>query len=47
LRQKVEGEEIRLEYIPTEEQTADVLTKGLVREKHERFSIAMGLRRLD
>ena len=46
LRQKVEGEEIHLSYIPTEDQTADVLTKGLVREKHERFSIAMGLCRL-
>jgi transposase InsO family protein len=47
LRHKVEGKEIHLEYIPTEEQTADILTKGLVREKHERFSTAMGLRRLD
>jgi hypothetical protein len=45
LRHKVEGDEIRLEYTPTE-QTADVLTKGLVREMHERFSKAMGLRRL-
>jgi hypothetical protein len=47
LRQKVEEEEIHLAYIPTEDQTADILTKGLVREKHERFSTAMGLRRLD
>jgi hypothetical protein len=44
LRHKVEGEEIRLEYTPTDEQTADVLTKGLVCDKHERFSKAMGLR---
>jgi hypothetical protein len=47
LRQKVEGEEIRLEYTLTEEQTADVMTKGLVRKKHEHFLIAMGLHRLD
>jgi hypothetical protein len=47
LRHKVEGEEIRLEYTPTNEQTADVLTKGLVHNKHERFSKAMGLHCLD
>jgi hypothetical protein len=47
LRHKVEGEEICLEYTPTDEQTADVLTKGLVCDKHERFSKAMGLRCLD
>ena len=46
LRHKVEAEEICLEYISTEDQVADVLTKGLVREKHERFSGAMGVRRL-
>ena len=46
LRHKVEGEEIRLEYTPTDEQTADVLTKGLVRKKHKRFAKAMGLHRL-
>jgi hypothetical protein len=44
LRHKVEGEEIRLEYTPTDEQTADVLTKGLVCNKHKCFSKAMGLR---
>ena len=47
LRQKVEEEEIHLACIPTEDQTADVLTKGLVREKHECFSTAMGLCCLD
>jgi len=46
LRHKVEGEEIRLEYTPTDEQTADVLTKGLVCDKHKHFSKAMGLCRL-
>jgi transposase InsO family protein len=46
LRQKVEGEEITLVYTPTGDQTADILTKGLSREKHEKFSRKMGLRRL-
>jgi hypothetical protein len=45
LRQKVESEEIRLEYVPTKDQIADVLTKGLTREKHDRFSSSMGLDR--
>jgi hypothetical protein len=45
LRHKVEAEEIELPYVPTEDQIADVLTKGLVREKHERFAKEMGLRR--
>ena len=43
LRHKVEGEEIHFEYTPTDEQTTDVLTKGLVHEKHKQFSKAMGL----
>jgi hypothetical protein len=47
LRHKVEGEEICLEYTLTDEQTADVLTKGLVCDKHKRFSKAMGLHCLD
>lgn len=47
LRQKVEAEEVSLEYVPTNEQIADVLTKGLVREKHDRFSAGMGLHRAD
>jgi Reverse transcriptase (RNA-dependent DNA polymerase) len=46
LRHKVENEEIDLQYVPTGSQVADVLTKGLVREKYERFSAEMGLRRV-
>jgi hypothetical protein len=46
LRHKVEGEEIRLEYTPTDDQVADVLTKGVVREKHDKFAGAIGIRRL-
>lgn len=47
LRQKVDSEEILLTYLPTDDQVADVLTKGLVRAKHERFSKEMGLRLTD
>ena len=47
LRQKVDSEEILLMYLPTDDQVADVLTKGLVRAKHERFSKEMGLRLTD
>jgi hypothetical protein len=46
LRQKVEEEELDLAYVPTGDQVADVLTKGLVREKHEKFAGAMGVRRV-
>ena len=45
LREKVEAGEIETEYVPTGEQVADVLTKGLAREKHEKFTSAMGIRR--
>jgi len=33
-----------VEYCPTEEQVADVLTKGLSKEKHEKFTSMMGLK---
>lgn len=44
LLQVVESGDIALEYIPTGDQIADVLTKGLAREKHEDFAWCMGLR---
>jgi hypothetical protein len=43
LRHKIEEEEIELDYVPTNEQVANILTKGLNREKHTRFSKEMGL----
>ena len=46
LRQKIEEGELGLEYTPTGDQVADILTKGLVREKHDRFAEAMGVRRV-
>src|SRR5882724_8495631 len=44
LWEKYASGELSLEYIPTGEQVADVLTKGLAHEKHERFCSGMGVR---
>jgi hypothetical protein len=46
LRKKVEDEVIDPRYKPTGEQLADVLTKGLAKERHEGLTRAMGLRHL-
>ena len=43
IREKVDEGEIILEYLPTVEQVADVLTKPLSQEKHIRFIEGMGL----
>jgi hypothetical protein len=43
IREKLEEGEISVEYVPTNEQVADVLTKPLAREKHGRFVEGMGL----
>ncbi|CAL1698123.1 unnamed protein product [Somion occarium] len=43
IREKLEDDEIDVHYVPTGDQTADVLTKGLSREKHERFIAGMGM----
>jgi hypothetical protein len=43
MREKVNTGEIELEYIPTNAQVADVLTKPLRREKHEHFVEGMGV----
>ncbi|TFY75537.1 hypothetical protein EWM64_g8475, partial [Hericium alpestre] len=43
LREKVEVGTINLQYVPTGDQVADVLTKGLVKAKHDKFSEAMGM----
>jgi len=47
LRHKVESGDITLDYVPTNDQPADILTKGLAREKHEKFSKELGLHRAD
>src|SRR5258708_36659895 len=43
LREKVKDGEISLEYLPTNEQPADLLTKGLGHKKHETFTKMIGL----
>ena len=36
LREKVEKGLLKLQFVPTDNMVADVLTKGLVRMKHEK-----------
>jgi hypothetical protein len=43
IRHHIEAENIFLQYCPTEDMTADPLTKGLARPAHERHIQAMGL----
>jgi hypothetical protein len=43
VREKVEGEEVELIFCRTEDMIADILTKGLTKEKHDCFSGMMGL----
>ncbi len=42
-RECVEGGKIKIEYCPTSEMTADILTKSLGRILHERHTRGMGL----
>jgi transposase InsO family protein len=44
IRERLENGEISLKYCPTEEMVADVLTKALAKERHQRLARAMGLR---
>ena len=44
LREKIAEEDLALDFIPTGEQIADVLTKGLPKQKFEVFVSGMGLR---
>jgi len=43
IREKVESKEVRLEYLPTGDMLADLLTKALPREKVERFRQDIGI----
>ena len=45
IRDKIEQGELELEYIPTGEQVADVMTKALNWEKHSAFAKEMGVHR--
>ena len=44
IREKLESGEISLKYCPTEDMVADVLTKALAKERHQRLAKEMGLR---
>jgi hypothetical protein len=46
IRDHVEAREIELLYVPTGDQLADALTKGLVRVKLEKLLARMGLKKL-
>ena len=41
--EKLDSGKIVVEYIPTMEQVADILTKGLSRDKHTQFLESMGM----
>ena len=43
IREKIEANEIKVSYCSTEEMVADILTKGLGKEKHNRFVREMGI----
>jgi hypothetical protein len=43
IRDQVEDQKITLQYIPTDDQVADILTKALAYAKHSKFRAAMGL----
>ena len=43
VRERFSAEEISLDYVPTQENIADLFTKALPREKFEAFRKALGL----
>ena len=43
IRDEIERGMLNVEYVPTDDQVADVLTKALAREKHVCFTTALGL----
>jgi hypothetical protein len=45
IREKMEEGELAPEYVPTNEQVVDILTKGLPKAKFVKFTAGMGLRR--
>ena len=47
IRDQVESGTLQLEYVPTGEMTADIMTKALGRQKHEHCCTKLGLIRLE
>jgi hypothetical protein len=47
IRERLESGEICLKYCPTQEMVADVLTKALAKERHQKLTRSMGLRSFD
>ena len=47
IRERLESGEISLRYCPTQEMVADVLTKALARERHQKLRRDMGLLEID
>ena len=46
VREKIENGDIDLEFCPTDNMVADVLTKGVLKDKHNRCAQRMGLIRV-
>ena len=43
IREAIEKNNIMLEYCPTEQQKADILTKGLAKERFQKLRSMMGI----
>jgi len=43
IREAITDKSVWLQYVPTEDMTADSLTKGLGRQKHDRCLMLMGM----
>ena len=43
IREKLANKSVWIQYVPTEMMTADSLTKGLTRQKHEKCASLMGM----
>ena len=43
IRDAIRRQQIQIKHLPTTEMTADILTKALVRAKHEKFMRYMGM----
>jgi hypothetical protein len=44
IREAIEAGKVAVEYVPSEENVADLLTKALARARHEKLVAMMGLR---